>query len=212
MTARAALPLLATLGVAALLSACTPSFGPAQSYDGVPAANLPGDLCASVPADTVRAWKLVKTSHEKTSEVARTIATCAMTGWARGEAITVSMRVESRSGTDEEDAASTMERLSGLECGEIRQVGYSSAYDEGGGLAHDRHQEFEGGCVTVIPGERILLVGEAPDLHGIVRLEADYLDRDGTTSLDQAVLVRLADLGELLSGVDDMGADDTTGV
>ena len=185
---------LRLLVVAPLLVGCSVGFGRPVALDMTVPAQLPENLCDSVPDDIITKWRLHETAHATAVDLVKSVATCDLSGTVGGQSMTLSLRVESRSGEDDDDAAATMERLKGTECGEIRQIGYASGTDADGFYLWNRYRELGDGCIAVIPGDRMIILGPSVPMHAVITADADYTGDAQAGPVDEEVGTTLVDL------------------
>ncbi|MBM0126601.1 hypothetical protein [Pimelobacter simplex] len=160
---RAAALLLATL-LTPTLGACT---GETDRPDGVPAATLPEDLCAAVPADLRTAWQLTDSAHETSVDETVTTATCTLAGSYLGAPVTVDLSLTSLAGTSTRDARDAMATRLAAGCDDLADA----ASDAPPGVTFDR---ADSGCTLRRPGGDVVQVARSVPAHGVARVEVTH--------------------------------------
>lgn len=202
---------LLLLAGAPLLAGCASGLGQPVALEMTTPALLPDNLCDSVPDEVITKWRLRETGHATTVDLVKSVATCDMEGTVRSRPVTLSLRVESRSGKNDDEATATMERLKGSECGDIRQIGYASGVDADGIYLWGRYRVLGDGCIAVIPGDRMIVVGPSLPMHAVIRADADYTGNTRGGPVDMEVGTTLVDLKYALMRLADDDTDDARG-
>lgn len=183
MTARttiiAAVTLLALSGLAACSSgsddpdssptdpqsSADESASPVMAY---PPAQLSDNLCDLLPEDLAQFWDVRPTSHETRPDSARSIAECQAEALHKGEPVTFTTRLESRSGQTRAEARQVMRTLLQAECDSL-----GAGIPPGADLEEGRNY-----CALFHPGVRVLYVFLAKGVTGVGAVEAAYTGPD----------------------------------